>query len=341
VHDGLVGERALVGQDYLADPELRRQYEQEIAPRTRVALGRILDEMAGLDGVRRVLDLGAGTGAAGNLIRERLEGRRQQAAPAHPERATLSPGPGPGDRELAAQAPGAGGVEVVSVDRVAATPGVVVADLRHKGRPAGVSGQFDLIVAAHLLNELAATLDVTARAAIVFAWARELLAPGGRLVLIEPALRETSRDLLEIRDRLLPAGFFVEAPCLLQGPCPALARDRDWCHASAPWPAEEAAARAGQSRVDYSYLVLARAGEASRERRLFRVVSDPIVEKGRLRLWGCGPAGRHNLVRLDRDRTPTNEGFDEAARGDLLVAADTTRAGDGLRIGPTSRVERR
>jgi SAM-dependent methyltransferase len=312
VHDGLVGERALVGQAYLADPELRRQYEAEIAPRTRVALGRILDEMTGLDGVRRVLDLGAGTGAAGNLIRERLEGRRQGA-----------------------------GVEVVSVDRVAAAPGVVVADLRHKGRPAGVSGQFDLIVAAHLLNELAATLDVTARAAIVFAWARELLAAGGRLVLIEPALRETSRDLLEIRDRLLPAGFFVEAPCLLQGPCPALARDRDWCHASAPWPPGEAAARAGQSRVDYSYLVLARTGEASRERRLFRVVSDPIVEKGRLRLWGCGPAGRHNLVRLDRDRTPANEGFDEATRGDLLVAADTTRAGDGLRIGPTSRVERR
>ena len=167
---------------------------------------------------------------------------------------------------------------------------------------------------------------MTARAALVFAWARELLAEGGRIVLIEPALRETSRDLLAIRDRLLPAGFFVVAPCLWQGPCPALARERDWCHDSAPWPPEEAAARAGQSRVDYSYLVLARAGEPSTERRLFRVVSDPIVEKGRLRLWGCGPAGRHPLVRLDRDRTPANAGFDEAARGDLLIAADTDRA---------------
>jgi SAM-dependent methyltransferase len=303
-----VGARALVGEAYLADPGLRAQYEAQIAPRTRAALGQILDRLGPrLAPARRVLDLGAGTGAAGATIRQRL-----------------------GE-----------GVEVVSVDRVPAVPGVVVADLRQRGRPPGVTGAFDVIVAAHLLNELGATLDVTARAALVFSWARELLAPDGLIILIEPALRETSRDLLAIRDRLIPAGFFVLAPCLFQGPCPALARDRDWCHASAPWTADQAGSRAGQSRVDHSYLVLARAGEASRERRLFRVVSDPIVEKGRLRLWGCGPAGRHPLVRLDRDRTPTNQGFDEAARGDLLIAADTERAGDGLRIVSTSRVERR
>jgi SAM-dependent methyltransferase len=297
-----------VGEAYLADADLRRQYDAEIAPRTRAALGQILDGLGPrLTPVRRVLDLGAGTGAAGATIRQRLG----EAA------------------------------EVVSVDRVAALPGVVVADLRQRGRPPGVSGTFDLVVAAHLLNELAGSLDVAGRAALVFSWARELLAPAGLIILIEPALRETSRDLLAIRDRLIPAGFFVLAPCLFQGPCPALVRDRDWCHTSAAWPDDQAAARAGQSRVDFSYVVLARAGEPSQERRLFRVVSDPIVEKGRLRLWGCGPAGRHPLVRLDRDRTPANQGFDEAARGDLLIAADTERAGDGLRIGPTSRVERR
>jgi SAM-dependent methyltransferase len=304
-----VGERALVGEPYLANRKLRRQYEAEIAPRTRAALDKILRQVGPerLGGVRRVLDLGAGTGAAGALIRERL---------------------GPA-------------VEVVSVDRVDTGPGVVVADLRQRGRPRGVEGQFDLVVAAHLLNELGTSLDVTARAALVFSWGRELLAEQGLIVLLEPALRETSRELLEVRDRLVSAGFFVVAPCLWQGPCPALARERDWCHDSAPWPESEQAARAGQSRVDFSYLVLARAGETSRERRLYRVVSDPIFEKGRLRIWGCGPAGRQALVRLDRDRSETNGGLDEAARGDLIVAADTERAGDGLRIGPTSRVERR
>jgi SAM-dependent methyltransferase len=302
-----VGRRVLVGERYLADRELRRQYEEEIAPRTPAALEKIFREIGPerLGSVRRVLDLGAGTGAAGSFIRERL-GQE---------------------------------IEVVSVDRVAG-PGVVVADLRQRGRPRGVDGRFDLVVAAHLLNELGTTVDVTARAALVFSWGRELLEEEGLIVLVEPALRETSRELLQVRDRLRLAGFFVVAPCLWQGPCPALARERDWCHDSAPWPTESARA-AGQSPVDFSYLVLGRAGEASRERRLFRVVSDPIFEKGRLRIWGCGPAGRHALIRLDRDASETNRGLEEAARGDLIIAADTERAGDGLRIGPTSRVERR
>ena len=313
VHEGLVGKRALIGSPYLADPELRAEYEADIAPRTRAALARVFGELGPrLAGARRVLDLGAGTGAAGQAARQAL---------------------GPA-------------LEVTSVDRVAAVPGAIVADLRSARRPPGVEGKFDLILAAHLLNELGASLSIDDRAALVFAWGRELLADGGHIVLVEPALRETSRELLAVRDRLVGAGFFVVAPCFWQGPCPALARDRDWCHSTAPWEPAEVSRRAGRSRVDFSYLVLGRAPgatdrERERDRRLFRVVSDPLVEKGRLRLFGCGPAGRHPLVRLDRDESEANREFAEAERGDVIVAADTERAGDGLRITAASRVERR
>ena len=313
VHEGLVGKRALIGSPYLADPQLRAEYEADIAPRTRAALARVFAELGPrLAGVRRVLDLGAGTGAAGQAARQAL----------------------------------GGDVEVTSVDRVAAVPGAIVADLRSARRPPGVDGRFELILAAHLLNELSASLSIEDRAALVFAWGRELLAEGGHIVLLEPALRETSRDLLAVRDRLVGAGFFVVAPCFWQAACPALERDRDWCHSTAPWEPAEADRRAGRSRVDFSYLVLGRAPgatdrERERDRRLFRVVSDPMVEKGRLRLFGCGPSGRHALVRLDRDRTDANADFGEAERGDILVVAATERAGDGLRIPPTSRVERR
>ena len=303
-----MGERALVGTSYLADPQLRQEYHQEIAPRTRAALARILGEnREHLAGVKRVLDLGAGTGAAGESVRGAL-----------------------------------GDVLVVSVDRVAAMPGVVVADLRHARRPPGVEGRFDLIVAAHLLNELG--LSVAERAALVFAWARELLDESGQILLLEPALQETSRDLLGVRDRMLPAGFVAVAPCLMQGPCPALGRERDWCHASAPWLPEDAAGRSGRSRVDYSYLLLARAGAiqpGTTDRRLFRVVSDPLPEKGRLRIFGCGPAGRQALVRLDRERSPENEALDAAQRGDVLIVAGTERANDGLRITQGTKVQRR
>ncbi len=311
IHAGLTRERALVGTPYLGDRSLRADYEREIAPRTRAALQRIFAQVGDRWGqVGRVLDLGAGTGAASAAMRERFPG-----------------------------------VEVTSVDRVAAVAGVVVADLRREVRPRGVVGRFDLIVAAHLLNELSGSMTVVERAAMVFAWARELLAEGGRIVLVEPALRETTRDLLAIRDRLVAAHFQVLAPCFWQGACPALERERDWCHDSAPWLQEpDGGSARGRSRVDFAYLVLRQGlpgDDRVDDKRLFRVVSDPIVEKGRLRLYGCGPAGRHALVRLDREESDENRDFSQAGRGDVIVVTGTERAGDGLRIGGGSRVERR
>jgi hypothetical protein len=298
LHEGLVGERALVGEAYLADPALRAAYATDLAPRTGAALARIFG-LVPFPQVRRALDLGAGTGAAGEAIRARF-----------------------------------GGVEVVAVDRVGG-PGIIVGDLSRPGRPAGVEGRFDLIVAAHLLNELAPRLSVAERALLVTGWVDELMSAEGACVLVEPALRETGRALLEIRDRLVARGLFVAAPCFWQGPCPALARERDWCHDAAP-PAAE-----GRSRVDFSYLVLRRTGTAETDPGLFRVVSDRLEEKGKLRLFGCGPAGRHPLVRLTRERSDANAALDRLERGEAATLTETGSAGDGLRITRESKVLRR
>jgi ribosomal protein RSM22 (predicted rRNA methylase) len=292
VHQGLVGARKLVGTPYLADAELRGEYAREIAPRTEAALARVLDEVWGAPGAlppRRAIDLGAGTGAVGRTLRRRF-----------------------GE-----------GLEVVEVDRTAA-PGVVRANLAAE-LPA-VDGTFDLLVAAHLLNELfldrAPAERVALRAQRAVTWAERFLAPNGRLILIEPALRETSRDLLAVRDRLLAGGLHVVAPCFWTGPCPALARERDWCHDAAPVPS--------RPRVDFSYLVLRR--EPVAPRPLHRIVSDPLPEKGRLRLFICGPDGRHPLMRLSRHRSPNNEPLDHAARGDAVSIQDATTGDDGLRV---------
>lgn len=290
IHTGLVGARGLVGKDYLAKPELRREYETEIAPRTEEALRRILAK-APIPHPSRVLDLGAGTGAVGRVLRD-----------LYPQ------------------------IELVAVDRVAG-PGILVADVARGVRPSGVTGRFDLIVAAHLLNELAARLDVDGRAALVAGWCRELLSPEGRCLLIEPALRDTSRALLGVRDRLLDSDLSVLAPCLLHAACPALQRDRDWCHDSAE------VLVAGRSRVDFSYLVLAHAQPRLDPTR-YRVVSDPLKDKGRLRLFICGPKGRYQILRVDRDRTPANQALDQARRGDILVVPEGLVFAESTRIGP-------
>ena len=303
-----MGARALVGTPYLADDALRAEYARDIAPRTGVALRKILTEVLPAEGLRlrpaSVMDLGAGTGAVGETLRG-LYGR---------------------------------GHRLVEVDRVARGGTTRAADVTRVDALAAFGAPFELVIAAHVLNELYLDEEPASRATrlgrLVRAWTEDLLGADGTLVVIEPALRETSRALLAVRDQLLAAGLHVVAPCFFSGPCPALLRERDWCHDSAP----DATGR----RIDFSYLVVrtagvpAPAGAVSR----FRVVSDPLPEKGRLRVFGCGDDGRHALVRLDRHAAPANADLDRVVRGDVVQVARTTYAGDGLRVGPEASVIR-
>jgi len=300
IHRGLTGTRALVGTPYLADPSLRREYADEIAPRTGAALAKILGELYGVDEAppARALDLGAGTGAVGAALRARF----------------------------------GAGLDIVAVDRVAG-PGIVAADLARE--LPSVEGRFDLIVAAHLLGELhlGAPGRVDALARRVLAWCRGFLDEGGLIILVEPALRETSRVLLAVRDRLVVSGLSVVAPCFWTGPCPALARERDWCH--------DAAKRPSASRIDFSYLALRAEAAAAPPPAVFRVVSDRLEEKGRLKIFACGAAGRHAIVRLDRLASDANAAFDDLERGDVVTISGTRFAADGLRVTEETVVARR
>jgi ribosomal protein RSM22 (predicted rRNA methylase) len=301
IHRGLTGARALVGTRYLADPELRREYAEEIAPRTGAALAKILAEVYGADNMppARALDLGAGTGAVGAALRARF----------------------------------GAAIDVVAVDRVAG-PGIVVADLARE--LPSVEGRFDLIVAAHLLGELylgeAAAERIDALARRVLVWCRGFLDDGGLVILIEPALRETSRALIAVRDRLIVSGLSVVAPCFWTGPCPALSRERDWCHDAAKAPSGP--------RVDFSYLALRAEAVVAPVPLLYRVVSDPLVEKGRLKIFACGSSGRHAFVRLDRAASDANAAFGHLARGDVATIAGTRFASDGLRVTEETTVAR-
>lgn len=298
IHRGLVGDRKLAGSGYLSRAELRQEYEAEIAPRTEAALRRILGQVD-LEPrrPRRLLDLGAGTGAAGRAVRGHF-----------------------GED-----------VELVAVDKVPG-PGILVANVLCGVRPAGVSGRFDLIVSAHLLNELGGALDLDGRARLVAGWCRDLLEPDGTCIVVEPALRDTSRALLGVRDRLLAAGLRVAAPCFCQTACPALRRERDWCHDSAE------VLVAGRSRVDFSYLVLRRSAAADIDPGRYRVVSDPIKDKGRLRFFVCGVTGRAELMRLDRDRSAANQALDRACRGAIVVLPNTPVHDNGIRVVADSTV---
>ena len=222
-------------------------------------------------------------------------------------------------------------------------------DPNQRGDLAGLARgrSFDLVTLGHVVNELFQGAGAATRRAALLEEALGLVAPGGSLVVIEPALRDTSRALLEVRDLMVGRGIAVRAPCLFRGACPALVRPTDWCHAERPIEAprlvEEIGRRAGlrKESVKMSYLVLAPKGEGWREPppgRTFRIVSEPLPSKGRLRYMACGPEGRMGLALQEKDVTPRNRSFEKLLRGDVVEITAVEPRGDGLRLSAESDV---
>ncbi|HEX2679008.1 MAG TPA: small ribosomal subunit Rsm22 family protein [Polyangiales bacterium] len=252
-------------------------------------------------------------------------------------------------------------------ERVAPTaallPGVAIelrtlaADLR---QPAALRAQlsppYDVILMGLALNELHAEGAATAAAASLMEISG-LLADDGVLIVLEPALRETSRVLHAVRDVLAAraARPHVFAPCLRSAPCPMLARPRDYCHERVPHALPprlaELAQRAGLRDADltYSYLTLHAQPRSLNELAanrpdvsLYRAVSAPLPSKGKLELWLCGAQAAPRAMRLDRHASPDNAAIESAGRGSLLRIAGT-KAGDGdearLRITQEVQIE--
>ncbi|HTM23456.1 MAG TPA: small ribosomal subunit Rsm22 family protein, partial [Kofleriaceae bacterium] len=195
----------------------------------------------------------------------------------------------------------------------------------------------DVIVASGVLNEIGEEP--------AFELLRRLLAQlagGGSLIIVEPALREVTRALHRLRDRVLAGGLaHVFAPCIRQGPCPALVDPDDWCHEDRPTELPPRAAELAQVTglrrhgLKFAYLVLrgepaAQVPEPPAPRRALRAVSRLEVSKGKRQIIGCGHAGWVDVRLLKRRRSDANRAFEDARRGDVIVvgAADDIGAGD-------------
>jgi ribosomal protein RSM22 (predicted rRNA methylase) len=187
---------------------------------------------------------------------------------------------------------------------------------------------FDLIILANCLNEIYADEKnhIAARSALVEELL-SLLAPHGTVMILEPALRETSRSLHQVRDQLLKNNrCTVYSPCLHERDCPALAHPHDWCHEERPWipprSIREIDKQVGfiKDTLKFSYLLLRKDGKTIVDRRpdVYRVVSELRVMKGEKRAWLCNELGRQEVGRQDRLASPTNAGFDQWHRGAIV-----------------------
>ncbi|MEO8703979.1 MAG: class I SAM-dependent methyltransferase [Kofleriaceae bacterium] len=198
----------------------------------------------------------------------------------------------------------------------------------------------DLVVLGTVLNELPHELALA-----VVERALAAIADDGAVIIVEPALRDTSRALHAIRDAVITRGASVFAPCTRRtAPCTALENVNDWCHEDRPLVLSPRTAELAKrthlrdTGMKFSYLVLRRqahdlvpAGDAA-----WRVVSAPMPAKGKLELIGCNAHGRVTLRLLKRNRAAGNRPFERADRGDVIevtaaptddrleIAAETT-----------------
>ena len=325
---GLIKDRALIGRSYMQDASHLGAYLLYFWPTSYVQARHVLKHLP-VEAIRRgpALDLGSGPGpmalAASDL------GAPQVTLWESSERALE-----------VALALGREANRVLQGERL---------DL-HDVR-ALEPGRYALIMAGHALNELWSAdgeEEALSKRAQLCEQLLSALSSGGHLVLIEPALRETSRALLSVRDRLIERGHQVEAPCYFKGACPALERERDWCHAELSWTPPPLVARIARAagrrreRVKMTYVIFTRslqtAAVVSHPDTVFRLVSEPLHQKGRFEFIGCGPAGRAKLALLKRDRDAAlKASFIKRERWEVLDVQGAERRPDGeLRLSKRS-----
>lgn len=231
-------------------------------------------------------------------------------------------------------------------------------------------GRFDLVLVGQTLSELDRELDEASRADRHAAWLLQLLErsvdEAGSLVVVEPALRDRTRHLHAVRERLRGRAT-VFAPCLHDAACPMLVRDRDWCHEDLPIDLPNwlvAIARQAGLRwqgLTLSYLVLRRDDQtlasalgyqpARASDQLVRLVSGIKRTKGRREVDLCGYAPESSegsgavmpteallrVDRLDRARSEPNAAFDDACRGDVWRVRPPL-GGERRRIDPETTI---
>jgi SAM-dependent methyltransferase len=266
----------------------------------------------------------------------------------HPVGRVLDLASGPGPFAFAALRHGAR--EVVAVDRndaslkvaseVCGRYGYPLACRRHslKAFPLPVEGKFDLIIAGHCLQELFPETEKEWQRGQT-CWIQQLLpflAPEGKLLLVESSLKHANQRLLALRDRLVEAGFPVQAPCVWKGACVAL-QAGSVCYAQRelekPYLIKEIQRAAGINlgSLKMSYLIL-RHPESGWPplpgRALYRVISPPVEAYSGKRFHLCGTDGKKDLGTHLSEGSKEAKAFEYLKRGELISIENPLVKGD-------------
>ncbi len=185
--------------------------------------------------------------------------------------------------------------------------------------------RYHLIIVSNVLNEFNTREE---QAQFIEYLIKEHLDPKhGKIIIIEPALKTSSRDLQFVRDEVAVNKklIHVHSPCLHQEICPLNKVNlRDWCHFYFSWKRPDFIGKVDKligNKKDWlacSYLLLSTQERKKIKEDTWRLISNMMPSKGKKEVVLCGPKGRAHATRLDKNAHTPNRDFSLLRRGDLV-----------------------
>jgi ribosomal protein RSM22 (predicted rRNA methylase) len=320
--------------EYASDPATLAAYGLLFFPQTFARVSLVLQECRASGAIPpppaadqpappfRLLDLGSGAGAstlaAALLLRDR-----------------------PVALQAVDHAPAAlAALQQLFTDRRPLWPSATLTTRTGDLRTDGLPGTFDLILASFVLNEsFPAPAEAPAERWVQQQLAR--LAPGGLLVILEPAGPATCTRLQRLRERLAGSReYAIVAPCPHAKPCPLLVDGHGFCHDVRSWCVPDSVNRINRHlqravhTLKYGFLVLQRrtASTAAPAAELHGRLAGPMSrDKARLATYACcsdGSLRKIELMTRHLARTELNHLIAQE-RGDRLRLKQPRLLGDG------------
>ena len=178
--------------------------------------------------------------------------------------------------------------------------------------------RFDTILAVNFFNEV----KKENRVQLVKNLSKHTLSKNGVIIIIEPALRFITRDLMKLRDDLINENLFIHAPCLHQHRCPmSTTNNRDWCHYYLNWQQPEIIQNMDKIiHRNHKYLKLSYMIISTNPPKPIRgkalVVSSPLISKGKTELLICSSSGK--IKRMRQLQRSGDSNFKKLTRGDII-----------------------
>ena len=313
LQNGLTGKRTLVGSAYMDDPVQLRAYLDYYWPVSRAQAGFVIAAVKKKLGMlfpnippesffQTILDVCSGPGPVAAAC---IDAGAKSVTLFDKSKKALDLA----SKELSRQCHYSEGLSISPGDISSPVPGKIP-----------FWGKADGITFGHCLNELweGKKDRIERRAELLETYASALSGTSsvpGLVIVIEPALLSTSRDLLAVRDLLISRGWSVLLPCPGREilPCPALAAgEQHTCHEDFHWNVPSKVARLAEMQGIHKDLLkmtwfafippsqcFSWTNPFTEEKdipcgaEIYRVVSEPMLNKaGRIRRLLCGANGR-------------------------------------------------